>query len=694
MLQLNQIFKSNERLMRLLWHDCDLAYWIDVQDPKAWPTQVLVSKIELMLINSSLELAEDPFREIRSRLYDETTINWQKSQRAWKIIEPHIDNPELFHRNERGKIVKQLCNEHKVTHQSVNRYLRRYWQRGMCMQALLPDYINSGGAGKRRDTTKSKLGRKRTITNGVGTNVSSDMERIFRLSVENRLLKEKSPSVRDAYSSALNLIKASTQLTNDELPTITQFRYFIKREYPKTKLIEAQSSDIQFEKDIAPKLSTSTSETLGPGYRYQIDATIADIYLLSEYDRSKVVGRPVIYFVADVYSRMIVGMYVGFEGPSWISAMMALSNAFCCKVEYCRNFGIEINKDDWPVAGLPDKILADQGEFKGTLVEPFICAHGSGIENAKARRGDAKGIVEREFRTVQSDFKPYTEGIVEPVISKKRGGKDYRLDATLTLPEFTQKIINIVLYHNNEHKMDKYDRSEGLPTDVPSIALNLWNWGISNLTGRLRTAPEELVKINLLPHRKATVSEWGICIFGAYYTCSEVIQRGWLHRIKNHRPDSVHVAYDPRNTNHIYIRPDNNLEHFWVCELTDRSRRFRDMTFWDLWRIRREENKTNSNQDISSALAKGKLIEKLESIEKSAIEQKPDLSHLSKASQVANIKQNKQAEKAQERRKSALKPVKTNQTQNTEVIPISSQEEEDYSYPDMTDILFEDDDHE
>src|SRR5699024_11939342 len=71
-------------------------------------------------------------------------------------------------------------------------------------------------------------------------------------------------------------------------------------------------------------LGNSKSETNGPGTRFQIDATIADIYLVSSLDVNKVIGRPVIYAVLDVYSRIITGLYVGLEGPSWIGAMMAL----------------------------------------------------------------------------------------------------------------------------------------------------------------------------------------------------------------------------------------------------------------------------------------------------------------------------------------------------------------------------------
>ena len=71
----------------------------------------------------------------------------------------------------------------------------------------------------------------------------------------------------------------------------------------------------------------------------------------------------VIYFVIDVWSRLIVGVYIGFEGPSWIGAMMALINMVTPKVEFCRQFGIEISHDQWPSHHAPRTILADRGEL-------------------------------------------------------------------------------------------------------------------------------------------------------------------------------------------------------------------------------------------------------------------------------------------------------------------------------------------
>ncbi|WP_164907503.1 hypothetical protein [Clostridium septicum] len=45
----------------------------------------------------------------------------------------------------------------------------------------------------------------------------------------------------------------------------------------------------------------------GPGSLYQIDATVADVYLVSEFNRNWIIGRPVLYMVLDSFSRMIVG---------------------------------------------------------------------------------------------------------------------------------------------------------------------------------------------------------------------------------------------------------------------------------------------------------------------------------------------------------------------------------------------------
>lgn len=110
-------------------------------------------------------------------------------------------------------------------------------------------------------------------------------------------------------------------------PTLRQFRYFYHREYTKPQLIEAQTNPTDFKKDKRPLSATSTSSVLGPGSRYEIDATIADIYLVADDDRTKIIGRPTFYSISDVFSRMIAG----FMSVLITLHMQSLyANCICC----------------------------------------------------------------------------------------------------------------------------------------------------------------------------------------------------------------------------------------------------------------------------------------------------------------------------------------------------------------------------
>ncbi len=691
MLLVNQVVKINNTLYRIVWQDNQHFAWIDIHDTKAVPVIKEIDNYEEMILTSEIEEAEDPFLSHVLTPPVEGSTAWHKRENAWRVIKDVVNNEELLYADRRGPMVLELMQQHQVTKQTLYRYLRRYWQRGLNKNSLLPDYDNSGAAGKTRQQKNTKLGRPRAISKGTGSLVTVDVERIFRISIERIFLKENNASLKHAYRKMLDLFTIRKPNTkNMDLPTFWQFRYFYRREYSPVEVMKKRVTPVIYAKDIRPLHGTSNADVLGPGSRYQIDATIADIYLLSEEDRTRIVGRPVLYFVKDVFSRMVTGLYIGFEGPSWVSAMMALANTVEDKVAYCAQFDIHINSEDWPTQGLPDAILADRGELLGHHIEVISRAFNVRIENAPPYRGDAKGIVERYFRTIQEEFKPYVDGVVTGKIGKKRAGNDYRLDATLTLYEFTQIILHCVLWHNGQRTLSKYDREADMPTDLPAVPLELWNWGISNKTGHLRNYDTNLVRINLLPHKNATVSELGIKLFGCIYTCSEALKEGWFDRIKGNRPGTVLVAYDPRRSDQIYLRPDKNLHEYWVCELTDRSRRFRGMSFWDVWQLNHQERKTQANSAIASDVSQSQLDSTIQDITKGARSKKPSSAGMTKAERTRNIRQNHADEKELERDRTALTVKNRKSKQTAEVVPIRDGQENEHSYPDMIDTLFED----
>ena len=413
---------------------------------------------------------------------------------------------------------------------------------------------------------------------------------------------------------------------------------------------------------------------------------------MSDRDPHKIIGRPTVYVVKDTFSRMFAGCYIGFQNPSYVAAVQALALAMSDKVTYCKRYGFEITSEQWPSIGIPGAILADRGELLGHQVETLESGLSVRIENAPPYRADAKGIVERSFRTLQAEFKPFAPGVVDGPISKKRGGKDYRLDAALNVTEFTQIILSSILFYNQHSVLENYDRCSDMPDDLPMTPLSIWNWGIQNRTGGVRAVSDEQLRVGLLPRTKATISNLGICVFGLYYTSAELIKSGWLQRSKEiKRPQALSAAYDPTVADHILLFPTGNISEYWVCNLTPRSRQFSGMSFWNVWRTQAKQKETIAVFRLQTEEKRREHEHFVEATIGKAKKRLRTLPSGDNAKRIRSIRANKQDERAQERNESFWPPSKPNQ-KSTTVIPFRGAAEEDYSYPDHIDELFKDED--
>ncbi|MBY8031501.1 DDE-type integrase/transposase/recombinase [Vibrio fluvialis] len=693
MFRINEVLKLGEHRYRVLELLDEYLVWIDIDDGSAFPE--LVSNEELIeaIEQESLERVDDPYRELAFESPQEGSTARTKRDGNYALIRPLLELPDFFNPKSRSAVINTILSDKGSTKQTLYRLARRYWQRGQSPNALLPDYKNSGGKGKRRIATDKKLGRPRKYQPGVGAKIDAFTERLFRMAIDRYLLKDKGHSFpyahRRFHSMYLNYFPDTPQ---EELPSNWQMMHFYKREYLQTQALEKCVSSIEYNKDIRPLHSTANTQVLGPGSRYEIDATIADIYLVSDSERKNIVGRPVVYMVIDVFSRMIAGFYVGFETPSYAAAMQALYMAVTDKKAYCRELGFDIDSQEWPSVGLPDAILADRGELLGYQIESLESNFSVRIENTPPYRGDAKGIVERNFRTIQASFGPFVPGYVSGFKERKRGGRDYRLDAKLTVRDFTQIILSSVLYHNQYAVLEKYDRESDMPTELPNTPVHLWNWGIQHRVGRLHQADPDALRVALLPRKMATLSELGACLFGLYYTSSELLQQGWMHRGKGvKRPAKIEAAYDPLVADRIYLFPESGSNRFWVCCLADSSREFRGASFWDVWRIREEQKKTMAKAKVLSADKKRQheefIIDKIAHAKQVA----PDTAGIPASQRIAAINENKRGEKARERAGKAVRPQNDEQQTSGEVIPLG-EPEIDLDYPDYIDELFDDED--
>ncbi|HHB1572238.1 TPA: transposase [Vibrio parahaemolyticus] len=691
MWRVNETLSFDGKPYRILFTETSYFYWIAIDESKGLPERVYFDECCNWTDEGRLEKIPDPYSYLQGESWDQASSSYLESQRNYELIKPIVEGEEAFDKRVRASRLNQVIAESGKGKPTLYRLLRRYWQRGQIKNALLPDYKNSGAGGKRRNFTTSKAGRRRIYGIGCGEPVTESVRKQFRIICDKYLMNDKGFSIRYSYIKFTKAYKLKhPEAEEHEIPTLRQFQYFYKTEYTKATQLTVQTPQGNYKKDVRPLHGTATEQALGPGSRYEIDATIADIYLVDDDDSDKVIGRPTIYMVIDVFSRMVAGFYIGFDNPSFPVAMKALICSFDSKVKACAEYGIDISEEQWPCVGIPDVLLADRGELMSHQANYLVDAIGVRLESAPPRRGDAKGIVERSFGTLQAKFKPYMPGVVTGNKVKKHGERDYRVEAAVARSDFIEILLYSILAHNLNKPLEKYDRAPDMPESLPSIPIELWRWGLQHRTGRLRAIDTDIAKILLLPRQKVTVSELGIKLWGLTYTGKEVIQTGWMHRSSEvSRPKKLFAAYELGSANHIYLFPEEGKNTFWICDLSSRSREFRDLTWYQVWERQAAQKQTLAEANYQFAPVERDFDDLLEKKLKKAKKNRKT-STLSNAQKINEIKDNKRNARERERKELAIRPDRTKE-EVASVIPIKG-EEESYQLPDFIPELFDDED--
>ena len=463
--------------------------------------------------------------------------------------------------------------------------------------------------------------------------------------------------LKEHYTTPVRQPEGKTRLElldSDEIPTLRQFRYWYSKTYGSKEKITARKGQKQYNLNHRAVLGKSDAGIRGPGAQYQIDATVGDIYLISQFNRASIIGRPIIYSVVDVFSRMIVGMYIGLEGPSWTGSMMALANAATSKVAYCADYGVAITENEWPCRHIPDTVLADRGEMESKSVETLINALNVRVDNTPAFRADMKGIVEKWFDTINTMVMAFLPGHVKPDMAQ-RGGNDYRLDAVLDIRQFTKIVIQFVLSHNNEHFMETYVRNEGMIADcIEPIPIKLWNWGIAHSSGGLRSVTEEAVKLFLMPADTALVTAKGIKFKGMHYICGQAVQEHWFETARAKGSYKVDVSYDPRDMTRIYIR-NTGAQLLEQCQLADWEIKWNKKSLDEILRQKADERALANGYSGSELQARIDLHGEIEKVVLEAKQMAGQTQYpQSKQGRVSDIMQNRAEEKDAIRRGEAF----------------------------------------
>ena len=343
-----------------------------------------------------------------------------------------------------------------------------------------------------------------------------------------------------------------------EYPSINQFRHFFKKYNKKQTYYISRDGLKDYQRNHRPLLGNGVQEfapSIGVG---MLDATVCDIYLVD--DAGNLVGRPILTACVDAYSGLCCGYSLSWEGGIY-SLRSLMVNVIADKVEWCRRFGISIQKGDWDCSQLPATLVTDMGkEYVSQNIEQ-LAELGVQIVNLPAYRPELKGVVEKFFDLIQSNYKKHLKGkgVIEPDF-QERGAKDYRKEACLTMHDFEKILLHCILYYNSQRIIEDFPYTkEMLAENIVPHANCIWNWSKAQSGANLIPVGYDELVLTLLPRTTGKFSRKGLTVNKLRYKHDDFTEH-YLHG------GTATVAYNPDNVSSVWLLDNGIFTEFTLAE--------------------------------------------------------------------------------------------------------------------------------
>jgi len=271
-----------------------------------------------------------------------------------------------------------------------------------------------------------------------------------------------------------------------------------------------------------------------PLERVEIDHTKTDLFVVDP-DRGMPIGRAWLTTAIDVFSKCVLGYYLSFNPPSYLSVMQCLRHAVFPKPYVRKKYPNVVNA--WNTHGLPETVVVDNGkEFLSTHFEDACLQLGILIQYAPIRLAWYKGSVERFFGTLNTRLLHQQPGTTFSDIFDRQ---DYDPAKSAVIDKRTlEELLHIWIiddYHRREHRGIK---------NIPAV---VWDEGIAAYPPALPPNRKEVdVLLGMIAER--TVSSSGIELHGLFYNDKDLalIRRGLR------KGEKIKVKFDPDNLSFIY----------------------------------------------------------------------------------------------------------------------------------------------
>lgn len=488
-----------------------------------------------------------------------------------------------------SSLVIRICERYAVSRSTVYQWFFLLCENGFHADSLRPRLHNCGGPGKARAwgersrcvespnrPLRKKPGRKsdknrdpehpERLVEAAGWTHQQERRFIIELrrllGPQTNFSKAYAPAISSAFS---NSFRVEQGIAIPELPPVGSYpgRRAARRIYKNYEGdLERQRRSTtagNFLLNHRGLVGRSFKGAAGPGYRYMADATRGNVYLRSSINLSWFVGRPIVYLLVDVWSTAVVGFHVCLEGPSWVTAQMALFTAFSAPEITGKAWGISYTTGLSPNPTVCYELYVDRGELFTDRARNAAASIGWKHCILPSARADLKGWGEVLHRIVEKDaFYPFVPGAV----NARR--KEYELrtfepsSAVLTLKEYAELLALEI-----EHYNLSADRSHRVTQEMSAIGVvptpaGLWRFGHQVGIGYRKSVDQHKLITEFLPRMNLHITRQGAMLGKLLYDHPVLQERGWAARARNFGSFTMDSHIHSASLKSIWV-PDSNL---------------------------------------------------------------------------------------------------------------------------------------
>ena len=437
-------------------------------------------------------------------------------------------------------IPQEIRDKPQPSHNSVYQWVKKYKQSEGNIHSLVSNTSKKGNRKSRLD---------------------SEVYQIIEQAIDEVFLNPNQASIKDTYDRVIVLVVEENQrrkylnLTDLKIPNYMAIRNIIRKIAPQERdraRLGKRTSDLIHQPVSVGKGLNPTR----PLEIVEIDHSLLPFYVLDNEYRLPV-GLPCLTTAIDKYTQTVVGYYLTFEPPSYLSVMYCLLHSIRSK-EYVRSTYPKI-KNNWASFGLMETLKVDNGsDFRGKSLEDACRELKINLEFCPVRMPWYKATVERFFGGLKKQLSGKIPGRCLTLLEKS--DYDPKKQAVITLHEL-QEIIHIFL-------IDIHNQTGH--TKLKSPRASVWNYAVQSYPTALPSSDDNL-KVLLGDIDERTISRKGIEFYYLSYN-SDRLQtlrdsyeaNDFRRREKIRSKEKAKFKYNRNDLSVIYVFDPHNREYIAI----------------------------------------------------------------------------------------------------------------------------------